>query len=703
VTLSLPASASASWLTPAATTALQAHRDKVPSEFEAWTRYALDDGTLRVLVTVRDRDKVLQGWVADHVVQARWMRVVPGFVARITPAQLPALLASPAVIRVEPDHPLDYLLARTARDTRARDAVWSLDRASGPLGPAGTRLGALTAVAPSLDVGMATGKGVTVAVVDSGVDGTHRDFGGFDCMPSPYTPCQSRIKRQVNVDHLLGLGIDAGARTNDLVSGHGTHVAGITAGNGFSARDDDDDPRYGADGIPIGVAPQAGLVSVKNGDTLWAGLAGFGLDWVLANHAEYGIRVVNNSWGCLGGCSFNPNSFDALAIKGLFQAGVVVTFAAGNDGGQPDGRAFSGNAQSPYALGVANYDATNHQLSSSSSRGVGTTTLADPATWTPEAEGASGVRRPDLAAPGESIWSARSLTGGAASLIPRVNTSDAVGGGTNGFVPYALMSGTSMATPHVTGGAALLLSACPAATALDVFRSLMAGANPNLVKTTGGGRLGQPYEVGYGALDVRASLDWMRTHVPRCLLEQPNQSPTAVIADPGPVAADQPATLSAAGSTDADGTITGYAWDFGDGTTASGPTPTHTWTWAGSYTVRLTVTDDDGAASVAQRVVTVTDEPRQGFKRISATGLNSHKCDPSQWTFTVKPVSGDAPAKVAVVWSDGSRERIALSEIKGKTATYRTAQHLEPVVTKAWTDVPASSSASLVLDRGPCH
>ena len=60
------------------------------------------------------------------------------------------------------------------------------------------------------------------------------------------------------------------------------------------------------------------------------------------------------------------------------------------------------------------------------------------------------------------------------------------------------------------------------------------------------------------------------------------------------------------GSTDADGTIASYAWNFGDGATGTGATVTHTYTAAGPYTVTLTVTDDDGTTGTVSHDVTVT-------------------------------------------------------------------------------------------------
>ena len=85
-----------------------------------------------------------------------------------------------------------------------------------------------------------------------------------------------------------------------------------------------------------------------------------------------------------------------------------------------------------------------------------------------------------------------------------------------------------------------------------------------------------------------------------------NQPPIAQANGPYTGAAGNPVAFSGAGSSDADGTIAGYAWDFGDGQTGTGQSATHSYSSAGSYTARLTVTDDKGATASATAGVTVT-------------------------------------------------------------------------------------------------
>ena len=680
------------------------HGNKLPAEFDERLKYALPDGTLRVIVAAERRDAVVEAFVADTTTWVKWYGDSARFLARVTPAQLAALLDSAAITFLEPDYKLKPLMSGATFDTHARSAtgdgtgVWTFD-------PAGGAFGALRPDASGLTADTATGKGVTTAVIDSGIDNTHKDFSGEGCTPEPYAPCESRIKHTVVLDHLVGDGFDVqGLPTTELASGHGTHVAGIIAGNGFYTRDGDVDPaRYGGDGYVFGVAPQSEIVSIKNGDTIWAGLSGFGLEWLLDHGAEYGIRAVNNSWGCIGGCSFNGNSATALQIRDLYRAGILVAFAAGNDDGGEDGAALSGNSQSPYALGVAAYNHTNHQLADFSSRGQKATTgtLADPATWTPESEGPNGVRRPDVAAPGVRIWAARTLTGGAASGAPRANVNDALGGGSGGFVPYAIMGGTSMATPHVVGAAALMFSACPSASVLDVMRSVMAGAvRDRVLKTGSTTAVAEPFETGYGGLDVRRSLDWLRTQA-SCSGTAPNQEPTASISSTDSVRNFETTTFDGAGSSDADGEIVSYTWEFGDGATATGAAPTHSYDWPGTYSVRLTVTDDDGATGTATRSIVVRDEPEPGKQRVAAAD-DGVKCSSSAWTLTATKAGADAPARVAVTWADGSRALLGLTSThKNGTATYSTSEHLQSALTSAKADLPVGWTGKFELASGP--
>jgi PKD repeat protein len=88
-----------------------------------------------------------------------------------------------------------------------------------------------------------------------------------------------------------------------------------------------------------------------------------------------------------------------------------------------------------------------------------------------------------------------------------------------------------------------------------------------------------------------------------------NQPPTAAIGGPSQGQTGETLSFSGSGSSDADGTIASYAWDFGDSTSGSGADVTHSYAAAGTYTLRLTVTDNDGASDQADQTVQISAPP----------------------------------------------------------------------------------------------
>lgn len=323
------------------------------------------------------------------------------FGATGTPALFNALAATGLISRVEYNQPLDYFLETSNQATGGQDVL------NGAVGGV-----------------VYDGTGVGVAVVDSGIDGTHPDFAG-------------RMGGNVKLVPLTGIAVPVPDSDTISAGGHGTHVAGTVAGTGAASN-----------GINHGAAPGATLYGVSGGTAISMHDAVAGLEWVLDNHDQVSpaIRVVNNSWGSAAG-AHNPNSATALANKALVEAGVVVVFAAGNDGGDGSAQATSPTCvdPTPGVICVAAYDdqnsgVTNGPMAGFSSRGL----AGAPNTY------------PDISAPGASILAPCRLT------LPICAT------GTNGSNEYATLSGTSMAAPHIAGIAAQILQANPSLTPADV-------------------------------------------------------------------------------------------------------------------------------------------------------------------------------------------------------------------------------------------
>ena len=174
------------------------------------------------------------------------------------------------------------------------------------------------------------GKGQTIAVIDSGIDGTHPDtaFGK--------TVVQN-VKIVGDLD-LTGVNLYLeNVADTDTSSGHGSHVAGIVAGTGEASVNDPRRPRYFA-----GIAPEAKLIGLSTGEgiNILFGLEAF--DYALANQQRYGIDIITNSWGSSVSV-YDPNSPINKASYEAYRRGMVVAFAAGNDGPAED-------TINPYAL-----------------------------------------------------------------------------------------------------------------------------------------------------------------------------------------------------------------------------------------------------------------------------------------------------------------------------------------------------------------
>ncbi len=308
----------------------------------------------------------------------------------------------------------------------------------------------------------AKGAGVTVAVIDSGIDANHPDlsFG-------------SKTVQNVKLIGDLGLAGVAATLENqpntDTSSGHGTHVAGTVAGTGAASAND---PRRAA--YYDGIAPEAELIGLGAGEGLNIFFALQGFDWVLANQQRYGIDIVTNSWGSSNSV-YDPNNPINRASYEAYRRGMVVTFAAGNDG--PDQDTLNPYAIVPWVVNVGS-GTKNKQLSGFSSRGL----AGDP------------YKHIDVVAPGSGICSTRApgtVIGATGPLLDATNPTYTA--------YYHCISGTSMATPFVAGTAALMLEVNPELSPDQIERILMQTANP---------MPGQAFhEVGGGYINVARAVE----------------------------------------------------------------------------------------------------------------------------------------------------------------------------------------------------
>lgn len=331
----------------------------------------------RAAVATRRRDVTQSREVLLARLRAPGVRVrhrfelLSGFTATVTAQGLQQLLAQPGVLRVEPMLRGAAALAQSVPQIRA-DAVHRRED---------------------------LGQGVTVAILDTGIEATHPDLAGSivaeECFCSLNNCCPDGSARQSG----------PGSAASEAV--HGTHVAGIIVSKGLVA--------------PQGVAPAAKVVAIKvladnNAGYLSDWLAA--LDWIAANRPD--IQAVNMSLASYdpfpGRCDqvANPNGYAILfqqAIEPLRARGVL-TFAASGNGGLSDAMTLPACVSAAVAVGsVSKQDVVS----------MFTNRTAELA----------------LLAPGQGIVS----TGPGQSI--------------------SFDSGTSMATPHVTGTAALLLALDP--------------------------------------------------------------------------------------------------------------------------------------------------------------------------------------------------------------------------------------------------
>ncbi|HKS60764.1 MAG TPA: S8 family serine peptidase [Xanthobacteraceae bacterium] len=293
----------------------------------------------------------------------------------------------------------------------------------------------------------ARGRGVTIGVLDTGVDASHPDLRGkiahwaeFDSQGKPVQ----------------------GSKPHDSDI-HGTHCAGTIAGGNASGR-------------WIGVAPEAkiaaGLVlNGKQGGTHAQILAG--MDWAINKQVD----AISMSLGGLVLGAEVPSTY-TKAILNALRVGIPVVTAIGNDGSQTTGS--PGNDIFAFAVGAT--DPSNRAAGFSGGR----TQIIRESEFFAQAELPLAYSKPDVSAPGVAIYS--SVPGG----------------------KWEYLNGTSMATPHVAGAIALLLSGTKIKTAVPpnqrafVIQDLLTGSAEEL------GEAGQNHRFGFGRIDILRALGFAR-------------------------------------------------------------------------------------------------------------------------------------------------------------------------------------------------
>lgn len=294
------------------------------------------------------------------------------------------------------------------------------------------------------------GQNIGVAIVDTGL-----------CLHKDFTEHGNRVAAFYDLIH---------GRTEPYDdNGHGSHVAGIVGGNGFLSA-----------GKYTGVAPKCNLIGVKVLDHKGDGNISdvlVGLQWLIDNKEKYNIRIVNISVGTTAKNNTDENSLLVRGVDALWDAGIVVVVAAGNNGPGPMSISTPGISRKVITVGSSDDRITVELFGNKKTdySGRGPT--------------ASCIKKPDIVAPGSNIVSCGTMKNYQRYRYNLLNNQRA----DNLSLMYTVKSGTSMATPLVSGAIALLLSKNPTMTNKDVKLKLRDSAVD----------LGHPWsKQGWGLLNI---------------------------------------------------------------------------------------------------------------------------------------------------------------------------------------------------------
>lgn len=434
-----------------------------------------------------------KGLLKKGLLNKTYGKALHGFSAHMTSAEALSIASDPSVAYVEQDQRVQ------ASDTQI-NATWGIDRIDQSALPLNETYSY-----------SATGAGVNVYIIDTGVRRTHSQFGGrvvpaFSAISDAYGP--------------------------DGCHWHGTHVAGTVGGSG------------------VGVAKGVKLYSVRVLDCAGSGTVSgviSGIDWISANRVLPAVANMSIEG------SFSQAENDA--IQRAIDAGVTFVAAAGNSAGDA---CASSPASAPNAITVG-ATMINDQMAAYSNSGACV----------------------DLFAPGSSVYSASNADDNAMQTA----------------------SGTSMASPHAAGAAALYLQANPSASPADVAAALKSGATVGALTGLGAGSSNV-------LLRVNGSGGSVTPPPPPPPAPPPppptNTPPTASFS----VSCNRAACSFDGSSSKDNASIVSYQWNFGDGASAisaASPYTNHNYSSHGNYsmTVSLTVSDGAGLKATVQKSVSI--------------------------------------------------------------------------------------------------
>ncbi len=393
-------------------------------------------------------------------------------VLEVTDAQLDALAHNPLYSHISGD--LRVAAHLTSDDTAVTNAVTKATSVwqgtPGLLGLLGT---------PGM-----TGAGVGIAIVDSGI--------------ASHTALDSRVVAHVNL-----VSTEPGVTGDPF--GHGTHIAGIAAGNRTASA-------FVTAAFNGGSAPAARLIDVRVLDSNGSGLTSdviAGIDWAVDHKADYNIRIINLS---LGHPVTEPSAADPLcqAVARAVAAGITVVVSAGNYGqtsaGVPVLGGITSPGNSPAALTVGaldtkgTLDPSDDEVAPYSSKG--------PAPY-------EIVVKPDVVAPGTRIVALEAQNSYISRTYPQWHIA---GSGKNA---YLRLSGTSMSAAVVSGGVALLLNSQPSLSPAQVKVAVQMGAH----FMPAAGLIG----AGTGSVDFQQSMKIAQTGLVTSLLTNLTTSVTSLL------------------------------------------------------------------------------------------------------------------------------------------------------------------------------